>query len=357
MKLWVMPCRATQDRQVMVESFDRMWSTGEGNGKPLQYSCLENPMNSMKRQKDRTMKGKLERSVGAQYAAGDQWRNNSRKNVEMEPKQKQYSVVDVIGDGSKIQCCKEQYCIGTWNVRSMNQKNWSSQTRDGKSERWHFRNQWTKWNGMDEFNSDDHHIYYCGQESLRRNGVAITVKSKKQTKKKTLWNAVLGFNLENDRMISVRFQGKPFNIIVIQLYAPTSNAKEAEVEWFYKDLQDLLEITPPKRYPFHHKGPECKRRKSRNPWSNRQIWPWSTKWSRAKANRVLPREHTGHSKHPLPTTQEKTLHMNITRWSTLKSDWLSSLQPKMEKLYTVSKNKTGSWLWLRSWTPYCQIQN
>ena len=107
----------------MVESSDKMWSTGEGNGKPLQYSCLENPMNSMKRQKDRTMKGKLERSVGAQYAAGDQWRNNSRKNVEMEPKQKQYSVVDVIGDGSKIQCCKEQYCIGTWNVRSMNQKN------------------------------------------------------------------------------------------------------------------------------------------------------------------------------------------------------------------------------------------
>ena len=119
-----MPCRATQDRQVMVESFDRMWSTGEGNGKPLQYSCLENPMNSMKRQKDRTMKGKLYRLVGAQYAAGDQWRNKSRKNVEMEPKQKQYPVVDVIGDGSKIQCCKEQYCIGTWNVRSINQKNW-----------------------------------------------------------------------------------------------------------------------------------------------------------------------------------------------------------------------------------------
>ena len=94
----------------------------------------------------------------------------------------------------------------------------------------------------------------------------------------------------------------------------------------------------------------------RNTWSNRQIWPWNTEWSKAKTNRVLPWECTGHSKHPLPTTQEKTLHMDITRWSTPKSDWLYSLQPKMEKLYTVSKNKTGSWLWLRSWTQYCQIQ-
>ena len=101
---------------------------------------------------------------------------------------------------------------------------------------------------------------------------------------------------------------------------------------------------------------ECKSRKSRNTWSNRQIWPWNMEWSRAKTNRVLPRKCTGHSKHPLPTTQEKTLHMDITRWSTPKSDWLYSLQPKMEKLYTVNKNKTGSWLWLRSWTPYCQIQ-
>ena len=101
---------------------------------------------------------------------------------------------------------------------------------------------------------------------------------------------------------------------------------------------------------FHHRGLECKNRMSRNTWSDRQIWPWSTKWSRAKSNRVLPREHTGHSKHPLPTTQEKTLHMDITRWSIPKSDWLYSLQPEMEKLYTVDKNKTRSWLWLRSWT-------
>ena len=88
MKLRAMPCRATQDGRVMVESSDKMWSTGEGNGKPLQYSCLGNPMNSMKRQKDRKMKKELPKSVGAQYATGDQWRNNSRKNEETEPKQK-----------------------------------------------------------------------------------------------------------------------------------------------------------------------------------------------------------------------------------------------------------------------------
>ena len=116
-----MSCGATQDGQVMVERSDRMWSTGEGNGKPLQYFCLENPMNSIKRQKDRTLKDELPRSVGAKYAAGDQWRNNSRKNEAMEQKQKQHPVVDVTGDRSNAQCCKEQYCIGTWNVRSMNQ--------------------------------------------------------------------------------------------------------------------------------------------------------------------------------------------------------------------------------------------
>ena len=105
----------------MVKRSDKMWSTGEGNGKPLQYSYLEKPMNNMKRQKDRTLKDELPRSLSAQYATGDQWRNNSRKNENTEPKQKQCLVVDVSGDGSKVQCCKEQYCIGTWNVRSMNQ--------------------------------------------------------------------------------------------------------------------------------------------------------------------------------------------------------------------------------------------
>ena len=105
--------RATQDGWVMVERSDRMWSTGEGNGKPLQYFCLDNHMNSMKRQNDRILDEELLRSVGAQYATGDQWRNNSRKNEGKEPKQKQYPVVDVTGDVSKVRCCKEQYCIGT----------------------------------------------------------------------------------------------------------------------------------------------------------------------------------------------------------------------------------------------------
>ena len=104
---------ATQDGRVTVERSDRMWSTGEGKGKPLQYSCLENPMNSMKRQNDRMLKEELPRSLRAQYATGYQWRNNPRKNEEMEPKQKEYPAVDVTGDRSKVQCCKEQYCIGT----------------------------------------------------------------------------------------------------------------------------------------------------------------------------------------------------------------------------------------------------
>ena len=151
-------------------------------------------------------------------------------------------------------------------------------------------------------------------------------------------------------MIYVHFQGRSFNITVIRVYAPTSNAEKGEVEWFYEDLQDLLELTPKKRCTFHYRGLEWKSRKSRNTWSIRQIWPWDTEWSRAKTNRVLPRKCTGHRKRPLPTTQEKTLHMDITRWSTLKSDWLYSLQQKMEKLYTVNKNKTTSSLWLRSWT-------
>ena len=113
-----MPRRVTQDRRVMVESSNKMWSTGEGNGTPFQYSCFENPM---KRQKDRKLNNELPRSVGAQYATGDQWRNNSGKNEETEPKQKQHPVVYVTGDGSKVQCCKEQYCIGIWNIRAMNQ--------------------------------------------------------------------------------------------------------------------------------------------------------------------------------------------------------------------------------------------
>ena len=136
-------------------------------------------MNSMKRQKDRTLKDELPRSVGAQYTTGDQWRNNSRKNEEMEPKRKQRPVVDVTGDGSKVRCCTEKYCIGTWNVRSMNQGKLEVIKQDmarvdidilGISE--------LKWTGMGEFNSGDHYIYDCGQESLRRNGVALIVNKR-----------------------------------------------------------------------------------------------------------------------------------------------------------------------------------
>ena len=147
-----------------------------------------------------TLKDELPRSVGAQYATGEEWRNNSRKNKEMEPKQNQHPVVDVIGDGSKVWCCKEQYCIGTWNVRSMNQGKLEVVKQEiarvnidipGISE--------LKWTRIGEFNSDDHYIYWCGQESLRRNGIAVILDRRVQ-------NAVLGCNLKNDRMISVRLQ-------------------------------------------------------------------------------------------------------------------------------------------------------
>ena len=135
-------------------------------------------MNSMKRQKDRTLKDEILRLVGPQYATGDQWRNNSRKNEGMEPKQKLHPVVDVTGDRSKVQCYKEQYCIGTWNVMSMNQGKLEVVKQEmarvnidilGISK--------LKWTGMGEFNSDDHYTYYCGQESLRRNEVAIIVNT------------------------------------------------------------------------------------------------------------------------------------------------------------------------------------
>ena len=186
----------------MVERYDRIYATGEGNGKPLQYSCLENPINSMKRQNDRILKEELPWSVGAQYTTGDQWRNNSRKNEGMEPKQIQYPVVDVTGDRSKVRCCKEQYCIGTWNVRSMNLGKLEVVNQEmarvnvdilGISE--------LKWTRIGEFNSDDHYIYYCEQESHKRNRVATMVN-------KRVRNAVLGCYLKNNRMISIHFQGK-----------------------------------------------------------------------------------------------------------------------------------------------------
>ena len=137
--------------------------------------------------------------------------------------------MDVSDSENKVQCCKEQYCIGTWNVRSLDQSKLEVVKQEmarvnivilGIIE--------LKWTRMGEFNSDDHYIHYCGQESLRRNGVALIVNRR-------VLNAVLGYSLKNNRMTSVHFQGKPFSITVIQVYAPTTNAKEAEVEQFYED--------------------------------------------------------------------------------------------------------------------------
>ena len=165
---------------------------------------------------------------------------------------------------------------------------------------------------MGEFNSDDHCIYYCRQESLKRNGVTIIVNKRVQ-------NAVLGCNLKNDRMISAHFQGKPFNITVIQVYALTSNAEEAEVEWFYEDIQGLLELTPQKDVLFMIGDWNAK-------VGHQEIPGVTGKFGLGVQNEagqrliVLPRERTGHSKHALPAVQEKTLHMDITRWPTLKSD-------------------------------------
>ena len=160
------------------------------------------PMNSMKRQKDRTLKEELPRLVGTQYATREQWRNNSRKNEETEPKQKQQPVVNVTGDRSKVRCCKEQHCKGTWTVRSINHGKLEVAKQQMAKVNFDFLgNSKLKWTGMGELNSDDHYIYYCGQESFRRNGVAIKVS-------KRVWNAVLRCNLKNNRMISAHFQGK-----------------------------------------------------------------------------------------------------------------------------------------------------
>ncbi|XP_005894367.1 PREDICTED: craniofacial development protein 2-like isoform X1 [Bison bison bison] len=181
------------------------------------------------------------RSEGGQHATGEEQRsvtNTSSKNESTKRKWKRRANVVVTGEESKLRCCKEEYCIGTWNVRSMNPGKLDVVKQEmerinidilGISE--------LKWTGMGELNSDDHYIYYCGQQSLRRNGVAIIVN-------KRVRNAVIGCNLKNDRMISVRFQGKPFNLTVIQVYAPTPYAPEPEVYRFYEDLQHLLEITP-----------------------------------------------------------------------------------------------------------------
>ena len=154
---------------------------------------------------------------------------------------------------------------------------------------------------MGEFNSDDHPIYYCRQESLRRNGVAIMVN-------KRLRNAVLGCNLKNNRMISVRFQGKPFNIMVIQVYAPTSNAEEAEVGQFYEDLQDLLELTPPKDVLFIIRDWNAKVGSQETPGVTGKFG-LRMQNEAGQSLTVLPRVHTGHSKQPLPTALSNSMKL------------------------------------------------
>ena len=231
----------------------------------------------------------------------------------MEPKQKQHPVVDVTGDRSKVQYCKEQYCIGNWNVRFMNQGKLDVVKQEmarvnikslGISK--------LKWTGMGEFNSDDHYIYYCGQESLRRNGVVIIVN-------KRVRNSVLGCNLKNNRMISVPFQGKPFTITVNQVYAPTSNAKEAKFERFYEDLQDLLELTPKKDVFFIIGDWNAK-------VGSQEIPGVTGKFGLGVQNEAGQRltefcqENTLVLANTLFQQHRRRLHMDITRWSMLKSD-------------------------------------
>ena len=246
----------------------------------------------------------------------EQWRQNSRKNERMEPKQRQHPIVDGTDDGIKIQCYSEQYCIRTWIFRPMNQGKLEVVKEEmtrvninilGISE--------LKWTGMGEFHSDDHYIYYCGQESLRKDGVAITVN-------KRVCNAVLECKLKNERITSVCFHGKPFNITMIQVYAPTSNAEEAEVEQFYEDLKDVLvqrkkKKTSKKHFLFFKVGWNAKVGRQETLGVTHKFGHGVQNETGQRLIRVLPKECTVHSKHPLSVTQEKALHMDITRWSTL----------------------------------------
>ena len=187
---------------------------------------------------------------------------------------------------------------------------------------------------MDRFSSDDHYIYYCGQESLRRNGEVPTVNKRVQ-------NAVLGCSLKDDRMISVHFQGKPFHITVIQVYAPTSNAEEVEVERFREDLQDRLELTLKNDVLFIRGAWNAKVGNQEIPGVIGKFGLGVQNQSKAKANRVLPRECTGRSKHLLPTTQEKTTHGHHQMVNT-EIRLITIFAAKMGKPYIVSKNKTRS---------------
>ena len=201
-----------------------------------------------------------------------------------------------------------------------------------------------KWIGMGEFNSDDHYIYYCGQESLRRNGVAIIVNKK-------AWNAVLGCNLKNDRIISAHFQGKPFNITVIQDFAPTSNAEEAEFEWFYEDLQNLIELTPQKDVLFIIGDWNTK-------VGSQEIAGVTGKFGLGVQNKTGQRltefcqENALIIANTLFQQHKRQLHTQTSPdgqyWNQI--DYILCSQ-RWRSSIPVSKNKTRSWQWLRSWTP------
>ena len=197
---------------------------------------------------------------------------------------------------------------------------------------------------MGKFNSDDHYIHYSGQESFRRNGVAIIVN-------KRVWNAVLGFHLKNK--ISVCFQGKSFNITVIQVYAPTSNAEEAEVEQFYEDIQDLLELTHKKDVLFIIGDWNAKVGSQETPGVTGKF---GLGVQNEAGQRLIKfcQDNTLVIANTLFQQHKRRLHMDITTWSTSKSDWLYSWSQRWRSSIQVIKNKTRSWLWLR--TPYCQIQ-
>ena len=200
---------------------------------------------------------------------------------------------------------------------------------------------------MGEFNSDDYYIYYCGQEFLRRNRVAIIVK-------KRVWNAVLGCNLKYNRMIFVHFPGKPWT--VIQVYDLTSNDEEGKVEWFYEDLQDVSELTPKKRCLFIIGDWNAKVGSQETPGLTgkfglgiqNEAGQKIIEFCQENALVIVNTLFQQHRRRLYTWTSPDGQHQNQT-------DYIF-LQPKMEKLFTVSKNKAGSWLWLRSWSPYCQIQ-
>ena len=190
-----------------------------------------------------------------------------------------------------------------------------------------------KWTRMGKFNSDDHCNYYCGQESLRRNGVALIVN-------KRVWNSVLWCNLKNDRMISVCFQGKWFNITIIQIYAPTNNAEEVKVEWFCEDLWSFLELTTKKDVVFILGDWNAKIGSQETP---KVTGKFGLGVQNGAGQRIIEFcQENALVKHPLPTTQEKTLHMDITRWSILKSDWLYFCSQRWRSSIKSAKARPGT---------------